>query len=162
MARTLVGSLLALAVCAGGLVWAQGRKVGGGQGGTPLEKTDSRVDRSLTGHVEKVEARDEHHGSLAVRSSGAPARGAPGRGTGTGKAPEAAYDYLFQVDAKTRLLTAEGKALEGGLKSRRLPWAEVRVVFVDERRGEPRPGRPHEHFARAVQLISPGKPGAGK
>ena len=154
MPRSVMSSVLGLVACAGLLaaqeVGAEKRTKAPPQ----TEKTDPRVDRSITGHVEKVDARDEHHGTLALRSSGT-------------DRPQNPYRYSFQVDEKTRLLTARGKELERGLKSRELTGAEVRVVFVDTRPGTPpssadKTARRHHYFARTIELINPGKGGSTK
>src|SRR3954447_22305551 len=109
MARLIVGLVLALAVCAGGLVVAQDRPKPPEKKGPKVEAIDSKVDRSVTGRVEKVRAKGEHHGTLTVRTSG------PGPDQ---KGPASPYAYTFRVDGKTRLLTSKGKELEGGLKAR--------------------------------------------
>jgi len=99
------------------------------------------VDRSLTGHVVEVEPARGRGGRLIVRSSGADLK------------PAKLYRYTFQVNERTRFLTAEGKALDGGLRSARLRRAEVRVEFVDR----PPAGKKDKkdlHVARAVQLLA--------
>jgi hypothetical protein len=63
------------------------------------EKIDGKVDRSLTGHVEKVEAKEESSGVLVVRTG------------------EDQPLYRFQIDAKTKILTNKGAPLAGGLSS---------------------------------------------
>src|SRR5947209_2919883 len=87
MARTLVCSLLGLVVCAGGPVPAQDRGKVIDKKGPPAEKTDNKVDRSITGHVEKIDARDEHHGTVLVKGTGALEVPGEGAGKGPGKEP---------------------------------------------------------------------------
>jgi hypothetical protein len=115
--------------------WLAGLLLGAGVLGAqpPSEKTDARKDRSLTGTVEKVDARAKGHGFFTVRSSGP-------------RADKGLYRYELRIEPDTRLLNARGKELEGGLN--RLKGAEVRVVLVD---------RKGEHVARTVQLIRPAR-----
>jgi len=119
--------------------------------GVPSEKIDPRVSRSLTGIVEKVVATEENSGTLKMRSSG----------TREGKL----YQYTFQIDARTKILTSKGETLKGGLKSPLLARAEVRVVFVDRPRegdkpspdgDKDRPAAAELHMARTVQVIRAG------
>jgi len=159
MMRILVCLVLGLVVGAAGRLAAEDKK------GPLSEKTDSKVDRSITGHVEKVDARDEHHGTLAVRATGA-GPGAKDAGKDKPAPPDKPYHYTFRVDDKTRLLTAQGKDLERGLKNPLLARAEVRVVFIDH---TPKAGgkgaeadKPRQHLARAIQLIQPDKPAPKK
>lgn len=108
--------------------------------GDPIEKIDPSVDRSITGFVEQIEAKDASNGKVTVRSSG-PAKGSP-------------YQYIFQVDeGKTKLQDAKKDLLSDGLKSRLLKDAEVRVEFVDEKRNDAGPAAPGVHFARRIQII---------
>ena len=93
-----------------------------------LEETDMKVDRMLTGHVEKVDAADEHHGTLQMRSSDINKGVAGENPVGREKAPN--YLYTFQVNENTRFLNPQGKELEHGLKSPLLDRAEP-----DERAG---------------------------
>jgi hypothetical protein len=107
----------------------------------PVEKIDASVDRSITGIIDLVEAKDAETGKITVRSSG-PAKGTP-------------YQYIFQVDkGKTKLQDAEGKPLTEGLNSQQLTGAEVRVEFVDERSNSTDPTAPGVHFARKLQIIA--------
>src|SRR4051812_3115154 len=64
MQRTLTGLVLGLAVCASVLLVQDPVAGEEKKKGPQLERTDSSVDRSMTGHVEKVEVTDEHHGTL--------------------------------------------------------------------------------------------------
>jgi len=122
-----------------GLVLAQG-KDRGGRG----EKIDSRVNRSLTGVVEKVEVKSATSGTLKMRSSG-PAKGS-------------LYRYTFLVNDRTKIVTAKGKALKDGLKSPRLAkGAEVVVQFDDRKPGSDKPAPAGKHFAHRIQLIEPTK-----
>jgi len=102
------------------------------------EKIDPDFNRSLTGVVEKVEAKEDGSGTLKLRSSG-PAGATP-------------YQYTFQIDGKTKITDPEGKPLADGLKSRVLAGAAVRVAFVDEKPGGGK-APPKTHFAQEVQLI---------
>jgi hypothetical protein len=142
---------LGLVVCGAGLLVAQDRPKPPDPKGPRTEKIDSKVDRSITGRVEEVRARDGHHGTLTVRTSG------PGPDK---KGPASPYRYTFRVDEKTRLLNAKGKDLEDGLKHQQLQGAEVRVLFVDRRPGEDEASKPNRPYARTVQLMHPGKPDA--
>src|SRR5438094_311777 len=65
----------------------------------PSEKIDAKVDRSLTGFVEKINAKDEKTGTLMLRTD----RDIP--------------RYRFEINDKTKILTAGNEPLEGGLKS---------------------------------------------
>jgi len=108
------------------------------------EKIDARVNRSLAGVVEKVEAKSENSGTLQMRSSG--------------PAKESLYRYTFLVSSKTKIVTARGKPLKDGLKSRRLAkGAEVVVQFDDRKPGSDRPAPAGKHFAHRIQLIEPTK-----
>ena len=102
------------------------------------EKIDGKVDRSLTGHVEKIEAKEDSSGVLVVRIG------------------ENEPLYRFQIDAKTKILTNKGEPLAGGLNSRLLTKAEVRVEFIDVQPKGEKPG-PDAHLCRTVQIINPGK-----
>jgi len=143
MLHALIGVVLGVLICAGPVPGRPEKDPPKDKTGVPSEKTDAKVDRSLTGIVEKVEVKDEEGGTLTMRSSGPPQANA--------------YRYLFRIDAKTKILTAKGEPLEDGLKSRQLAGAEVRVVFVDRRPGADKPAAPDFHLARTVQLIRPGK-----
>jgi len=108
------------------------------------EKIDAKANRSLTGVVEKVQAKGEQSGTLKMRSSG--------------PAKEKLYRYTFQVDASTKFLTAAGKALKAGLKSPRLArGAEVVVQFDDRKPGTSKLAPAGTHFALRIQLIDPEK-----
>ena len=106
------------------------------------EKIDARVNRSLTGVIEKVEAKTGASGVLKMRSSG-PKKESP-------------YRYTFLIDAKTKILTAQAKPLKDGLKSPRLKvGAEVVVQFDDRKPGSDKPAPAGKHFAHRIQLIDP-------
>jgi hypothetical protein len=105
----------------------------------PIEKIDGTMDRSLTGFIEKVEAKDGKNGTFVMRTSKDLPR------------------YTFQVDSKTKILTAGNEALEAGLESPRLVRAEVRVLFIDRKPKEAKTGQPDDHLCRLVQIINPGK-----
>ncbi len=127
MSRAFVAFVLGALVCVGQLP-AQ-----------PTEKIDAKVDRSLTGFVAKVEAKDENNGTVTMRTSGPPS------------------SYKYHVDAKTKLLTAKGERLKDGLKSSLLPGAEVVVLFVDRRPKGETPLPAGTRYAHAVRLIRPAK-----
>ena len=93
-----------------------------------IEKTDPSVDRSLTGIVDSVDAKDENNGKLTLHTS---------------PPDNALYRYVFQIDeGHTKLLTADGNPLKDGLKSRLLLGAEVRVGFVEPGQAAPYRRRP--------------------
>src|SRR3954453_3189106 len=84
----------------------------------PGEKIDAKANRSLTGVIEKVDAKNEKAGTFVLRAG--------------------EEKYTFQVDGKTKVLRATGDPLEGGLGSPLLKNAQVRVLFFDkEAKGGP-------------------------
>src|SRR4051812_20277191 len=58
MRRAFLGAVIGLGFCAFGPLAAENPGKGTTKSGVPLEKADNSVDRSLTGHVEKVDAKD--------------------------------------------------------------------------------------------------------
>jgi hypothetical protein len=105
----------------------------------PSEKTDNSVDRSLTGFIEKVEAKDEKSGTFVMRTDKDLPR------------------YTFQVDPGTKILGEKSSPLEAGLKSPLLVGAEVRVVFVDRQPKGDKKDQTDTHVCRTLQIINPGK-----
>lgn len=164
MRRALFGAVIGLVCCAFGPLAAEDPGKGAKKSAPPTEKADNSVDRSLTGHVEKIDATDEHHGTFVLKSSNVAASGE------AGTAPPKLYEYTLHVNEKTRLLNHAGKDLDKGLKDARFTGAEVRVTFIDvdptarrdKTAGDPKAtdksGKADRHVARTVQLIQPAKP----
>ncbi len=139
MRRLVFTALLAASFAFPANAWASQEKPNE-KPSEPVEKIDPSVDRSLTGVVELIEAKDADNGKITIRSSGPP-KGSP-------------YKYIFQVDeGKTKLENADGKPLADGLKSVMLKGAEVRVEFVDERRNSSDAPAPGVHFARKLRIL---------
>src|SRR4051794_33544327 len=100
MSRALIAVVLGLLICVSS-IRAQKKEVPEERPkdkGPATERIDAKTSRSLTGTVEKIEAKDENNGTLKMRSSG------PREGK--------LYHYTFQVDSKTKLLTAKGEQLK--------------------------------------------------
>ncbi len=101
------------------------------------EKIDGKLDRSLTGFIEKIDAKDATTGSFVMRTDKDQPR------------------YTFQVDAKTKFLTNKGEPLDAGLQNPKLANAEVRVLFVDLKPKDVK--SPDLHLCHTLQIINPGK-----
>ena len=173
MRQPLLAAVIVLVFCAIGLLAAEDPGKGTNKNAVPVEKADNSVDRSLTGHVEKVDARDEHHGTFVLKSSKVAPAGEASKGTAL--VPPKLYEYTFHVNDKTRFLNHAGKALDKGLKDARLTGAEVRVTFIDldpttrrdkaagdQKKSADKGATADQHVARTVQLIQPAKPSADK
>jgi hypothetical protein len=104
----------------------------------PAEKIDPGTDRSLTGFIEKIDARDGKRGTFVLRTT----RDMP--------------RYTLQVDGLTKILTNKNEPVPTGLRSPLLPRAEVRVVFID-RTPKEKGGEAIVHQCRVLQIIHPGK-----
>ncbi len=138
MSRILLGSLLGVSIVVLP-IFGDDKDKPKDKPAIPIEKIDGTMDRSLTGFIEKVEAKDGKNGTFVMRTSKDLPR------------------YTFQVDSKTKILTAKNDPLEAGLENPRLVRAEVRVLFIDRKPKEEKPDQPNVHICRLVQIINPGK-----
>ena len=128
MARTLISSVLGFCIVLLPAFGAEKPK-------TPAEKIDGSVDRSLTGFIEKIDAKDEKSGTFVMRTDKDLPR------------------YTFQVDANTKVLTNKSDPLDAGLKSPLLVGAEVRVVFIDRKPKAEKKDQMDTHVCRTLQII---------
>jgi hypothetical protein len=128
MWRTMIGSVLGFCIV---LLPAFGVE----KPKPPAEKIDGSVDRSLTGFIEKIDAKDEKSGTFVMRTDKDLPR------------------YTFQVDANTKVLSNRSDPLADGFKSPLLVGAEVLVVFIDRKPNAEKKDQKDTHICRTLQII---------
>ena len=97
------------------------------------KKTDSKPERSLTGVVEKIDAKDNHTGTLVLLSGD--------------------QRYTIQIDKKTKILQKTADPLEMGLKNAKLKGARARVLYVEVRQKADNGKSVDVHLARTIQVL---------